>query len=50
MTLKIITPEYKNRPGTISKEHRNPTLVSYAAALQRETENGPTIKNVATPR
>ena len=50
MTLKIITPEYNNQPGTISREHRNPTLVSYAAALQRETENGPTIKNVATPR
>ena len=50
MTLKIIAPEYNNQPGTISREHRNPTLVSYAAALQRERENGPTIKNVATPR
>ena len=50
MNLKIIVPGYNNQPGTISKEHRNPTLVSYAAALQRETENGPTIKNVATPR
>ena len=27
-----------------------PKLVSYATALQRETKNGPTIKNVATPR
>ena len=43
-TLKIIAPEYNNQPGTISKEHRNPTLVSYAAAFQREIENGPTIK------
>ena len=50
MTLKIIAPEYNNQPGTISREHRNPTLVSYAAMLQKETENGPTIKNVATPR
>ena len=50
MNLKIIVPEYNNQQGTISKEHRNPTLVSYAAALQRETENGPTIKNVTTPR
>ena len=50
MTVKIIAPEYNNQPGKISKEHRNPTLVSYATALQRETENGPTIKNVTTPR
>ena len=50
MTLKIIALEYNNQLGIISKEHRNPTLVSYAAALQRETESGPTIKNVVTPR
>ena len=50
ITLKIIAPEYNNQPGTIMKEHRNPTLVSYAAALQRETENAPTIKHVATLR
>ena len=37
MTLKIIAPDYNNQPGTIIKEHKNPTLVSYTAALQRET-------------
>ena len=36
--------------GTIAKEHRNPTLVTYAAALQAAAENGPEITNVATPR
>ena len=50
MTLKIISPEYNNQPGTINREHRNPTLVSYTIALQRETEHGLTIKNVVTPR
>ena len=49
-TIMIFAPEYNNQPGTISKEHRNPTLVSYSVALQRETENGPTIKNMATAR
>ena len=50
MTLKIISSEYNNQPGTIMKEHRNPTVVSYAVALQKETENGPTIQNVESPR
>ena len=39
MTLNIIALEYNNQLGIISKEHRNQTLVSYATALQRETEN-----------
>jgi len=42
-------PTY-TQPGTITKEHRNPTLVTYAVALQGDTENGPKITNIATPR
>ena len=37
------------QPGTIAKEHRNPTLITYAAALQAAAENGPEITNVETP-
>lgn len=41
-------PTY-TQPGTITKEHRNPTLVTYAAALQVAAENGTEIKNVVNP-
>ena len=50
MTLKIIALEYNNQLEIISKEHRNPTLVSYAAALQRKTENGSIIKKRGNPK
>ena len=46
MIQKIIASEYNNQPSTNMKEHKNPTLVSYAATLQRET----TFQNVVTPR
>ena len=46
MTLKIIVLEYNKQPYTIMKEHRNSTLVSYAAALQREIEYGAILQNV----
>ena len=36
VTLKIIAPEYNNQPGTITREYRNPTLVSYAETVQKE--------------
>ena len=36
------------QPGTILKEHRNPTLVSYVMVSQVATEYGPKIENVAT--
>ena len=49
VTLQIMYPTY-TQPGTIAKEHHNPTLVTYAAALQAAAENGPEITNVATPR
>ena len=38
------------KAGTISKSNRKPALTSYVAALQEEAENGPEIKNLATPR
>ena len=38
------------QPGTITKGHRNPTLVTYAAVLQAADENEPKITHVATPR
>ena len=50
MTLKIISPVYNNQPGTITREHLNPTLVSYAIVLHRKTAHGPTLQNVVTPR
>ena len=46
--LQIMHPTY-TQPGTITKEHRNPTLVTYAAALQVATENRTEIKNVVNP-
>ena len=49
-TLKIIALEYNNQHGRIKREHRNPTLVAYAEALQRKTEYGSTTKNMATSR
>ena len=48
--LKIIAPEYNNQPGTITREYRNLTLVSYAETLQRETKHGYIITNMETPR
>ena len=48
VTLQIMNPTY-SQPGNIAKEHRNPILVTYAAALQIAAENGPEITNVATP-
>ena len=39
-----------NQPSTIIREHRNPIVVSYTTALQRETEHGSTTQNVATTR
>ena len=49
VTLQIMSLTYA-QPGTISKEHYNPTFVTYAAALQVASENGPKTTNVATPR
>ena len=48
LILEIIHP--KKKSGTISKSNRKPALTSYVAALQEEAENGPEIKNLATPR
>ena len=50
MTLKIISPVYNNQPGMITREHLNPTLVSYATVLHRKTAHGPILQNVVTPR
>ena len=36
------------QPGTILKEDRNPTLVSYAMDSKVATKYGPKIENVAT--
>ena len=50
VTLHImINPTY-TQPETVAKEHCNPTLVTYEAALQAAAENGPEITNVATSR
>ena len=49
VTLQIIHYTY-TQPETIAKEHRNPTLVTYAAALQAAAENGQEIKNTTLPR
>ena len=42
VTLQIMHPTY-TQPGTIAKEYRDPTLVTYAATLQAAAENGPEI-------
>ena len=46
-TLQIMYPTH-TQPGTIPKEHRNPTLVSCVAVLQKDVDNGPEITNVVT--
>ena len=48
VTLHIRYPIY-TQPGTVPKEHRNSTLVSYSSALQTIAEHSQEIQNVATP-
>ena len=50
VTLHIMINPIYNQPITTAKEHRNPTLVHYAVAVQAAAENEPEITNVATPR
>ena len=45
----MINPTY-TQPETVAKEHCNPTLVTYEAALQAAAENGPEVINVAPTR
>ena len=47
LTLYIMHPIY-TQPSTISKEHKNHTLVMYILDLQTATEDCPDITNVAT--
>ena len=50
MIVKIISQACSNKLSTVTRELRNPTLVSYAVTLQRETKHRPIIQNMATPR
>ena len=34
------------QPGTLFKDQRNPSLLSYVATLQRKVETGPELANV----
>ena len=43
-TLHIIFPKHNNQHGTLKREHRNPTIVYYDTALQKESKYESEIK------